>query len=79
MTSREASNLVKDNGTKWPLLTKPSRQMNPQDKIMDTWQNLGYLHYLRASLVVQMVKNPPAVQETGFNPWVRKIPWRREW
>ena len=26
-----------------------------------------------------MVKNPPAMQETGFNPWVRKIPWRREW
>ena len=52
--------------------------MNPQDKIMDTWQNLGHLHYLRASLVVQMVKNPPAVQETGFNPWVGKTPWRRE-
>ena len=23
-----------------------------------------------------MVKNLPAMQ---FNPWVRKIPWRREW
>ena len=23
-----------------------------------------------------MVKNLPAMQETGFNPWVRKIPWR---
>ena len=35
----------------------------------------------RASLVAQMVKNPPAMQETrpGFDPWVRKIPWRREW
>ena len=21
-----------------------------------------------------MIKNPP-----GFDPWVRKIPWRREW
>ena len=82
MYSREASDLVKENGTrivKRPLLIKPSRQMNPQDKIMDTWQNLGHLQCLRASLVVQMVKNPPAVQETGFNPWVRKIPWRREW
>ena len=28
-----------------------------------------------ASLVAQMVKNPPAIQET----WVGKIPWRREW
>ena len=34
--------------------------------------------------MVQMVKNLPAMQETrgkrpGFNPWVRKIPWRKEW
>ena len=27
----------------------------------------------------QMVKNPPAIQETEFDPWVGKIPWRREW
>ena len=26
-----------------------------------------------------MVKNLPAVQETGFDLWVRKIPWRRAW
>ena len=26
-----------------------------------------------------MVKNPLAVQKTRFDPWVRKIPWRREW
>ena len=25
-------------------------------------------------------KMPPSMQETyGFNPWVRKIPWRRAW
>ena len=24
-------------------------------------------------------KNLPAVRETRFNPWVRKIPWRRAW
>ena len=29
--------------------------------------------------MAQMVKNLPAVQETRFDPWVRKIPWRREW
>ena len=39
-----------------------------------------------ASLVAQLVKNPPAVQETclqhrrcGLDPWVRKVPWRRKW
>ena len=25
------------------------------------------------------VKNLPAMQETWFDPWVRKIPWRRAW
>ena len=25
-----------------------------------------------------LVKNPPAMQETWFNPWVGKIPWKRE-
>ena len=33
----------------------------------------------RTSLVAQMVKNLPAMQETRFDPWVGKIPWRREW
>ena len=27
--------------------------------------------------MVQTVKTLPAMQETGFNPWVGKIPWRR--
>ena len=37
---------------------------------------------VRASIVAQLVKNPPARQESrrpGFDPWVRKIPWRRKW
>jgi len=25
------------------------------------------------------VKNPPAMQETQFDPWVGKIPWRKAW
>ena len=29
-----------------------------------------------ASLVAQLVKNLP--EKPGFNPWVGKIPWRRE-
>jgi len=32
-----------------------------------------------ASPVAQMVRNPPVMHETGFDPWVKKIPWRREW
>ena len=26
-----------------------------------------------------VVKNLPAMQETGFDPWAGKIPWRRVW
>ena len=39
--------------------------------------NFG-LYWIEASLVAQMVKNLPAVQRPEFDPWVRKIPWRRE-
>ena len=31
------------------------------------------------SLVAQVIKNLPAMWDPGFDPWVRKIPWRREW
>ena len=36
------------------------------------------LQYSWASLVAQLVKNLLAIQEAWFNPYVRKIPWRRE-
>ena len=26
-----------------------------------------------------VLKNLPAVQDPGFNLWVRKIPWERKW
>jgi len=32
-----------------------------------------------ASLVAQMVKNPPSMAETWFNPWIGKIPRRKAW
>ena len=40
-----------------------------------TGERIGYpLQYSWISLV----KNPPAMQRPGFDPWVGKIPWRRE-
>jgi len=37
--------------------------------------------YIGASQVELVVKNPPAnagaIKRCGFDPWVRKIPWRR--
>ena len=38
---------------------------------------IGYpLQYSQASLVAQMAKNPPAMQETWVQSLVGKIPWR---
>ena len=37
------------------------------------------LCWLLYSLTQASLKNLPAMQETWFDPWVRKIPWRREW
>ena len=43
-------------------------------------EGIGYpLQYSWAFLVAQMVKNPLARQETWFDPWIVKIPWKREW
>ena len=53
-----------------------------QWKTRDIYSRVKIYMLLRqslASLVAQMVTNPPAMQETRFNPWVGKIPWERGW
>ena len=30
-------------------------------------------------MVAQRIKNLPAMRRPRFDPWVGKIPWRREW
>ena len=34
--------------------------------------------FMQILMVAQLVKNLPAIQETRFNSWVRKIPWKRD-
>ena len=36
-----------------------------------------FFFFLGTSLVTQLAKNPPAMQETWFDSWVGKIHWRR--
>ena len=38
-----------------------------------------YSYVIVASLMAHFIKILPVIQETGFNPWTRKIPWRRKW
>ena len=40
---------------------------------------LTLVDVIRASLVAQLVKNLPIIQETQFDSWFRKIPWRQKW
>ena len=45
-----------------------------------TGEGIGYpLQYSWASLVAQLVRNCLQCRRFGFNSWVGKIPWRREW
>ena len=57
---------------------KPMSLMSPASAggFFITWEALDTVS--RASLAAQMVKNPPATWRPGFNPWVWKIPWKRE-
>ena len=44
-----------------------------------TGEGIGYpLQHSWASLVTQLVKNLPAMQRPGFDPWVGKMPWKRD-
>ena len=44
------------------------------------WLSILYIvSCMLASLVAQTAKTLPAIQRPGFNPWVQKIPQRREW
>ena len=47
--------------------------------IMSAIYWLGVMYFSGWASLIKIVKNLPAMQETGFDPWIRKIPWRREW
>ena len=42
-------------------------------------QNMLKYTHERVSLVAQMVKTPPAMQETQVQSLSQEDPWRREW
>ena len=46
--------------------------------LSSTLTEVKYSKVYWASLVAQTVKCLPAMRETWFDPWVGKIPWRRE-
>ena len=61
--------------------TPPAMQETPIQFLgqEDLHKGKGYpLKYSWASLVAQLVKIHLQCEKPGFNPWVGKIPWRRE-
>ena len=62
--------------TKSPLiLVQPSKPREPL-RAKKVW--LKQIPHC-CSLEAQMVKNLCTNRRPGFKPWVRKIPWRKEW
>ena len=58
---------------------KPEIQIFIKENVTTT---IIYIYRERESQVALVVKNPPAsagTEEPGFDPWVWKILWRREW
>ena len=53
-------------------ITKEEMITNDQVNVKNKW------NFKRCKAVALMIKNLPAVQETKFDPWVGKIPWRRK-
>ena len=50
-----------------------------QSEVSQKEEKKSYINvYIWASLVAQMVKNPPAMQEIWIPRWIKKIPCRRE-
>ena len=51
----------------------------PKHSTERTWNSIPWIVEYLDLMMFHMVKNLPAMQETGFSPCVWKIPWRRKW
>ena len=65
----------------FPLLWFEQRWEDREEDLGGIFNFFGLVSvlFLWASLVAQMGKNLPAMQETQVQSWVGKISWRREW
>ena len=66
---------------------KPTKKQNPKHAGIIWWKFVFLSNstsnprhnITRTSLVARTVENHLQCRRPGFNPWVRKIPWRKEW
>ena len=78
LTRRERLRVVQDVCICWSLGI-----LGGKSSFLWTLMNLRIVKCLRcprwSSLVAQTIKHLPKCMRPGFNPWVRKIPWRKKW
>ena len=66
----------------WTRYLQPPLVLNETSWLLESLWWCQQTFKFKVTLLAQVVKNPPAVQEiqeTGFNPWVRKISCSRKW
>ena len=56
----------------WPVSLHSDREIGPQERDEKVRVREGFPGGSGA-------KDLSAMQETGFDPWVREMPWRRKW
>ena len=56
---------------------------DPRDGVAQSWTRLKWLSSSRAVIGLpwwlSSEESPCQCKWPGFNPWIRKIPWRRKW
>ena len=76
-SSRDENTRLSCLSPETPVCRSRSNSYNQiwNNRLVQTWErNTSRL----CIVIAQLVKNLPAMQETWFNSWVGKIPWRRD-
>ena len=64
---------------KIPWTEEPGGLQSMSHKVSDTAEQLTLTVKTETSQIKNLPANAGGIRDTGFNPWVGKIPWRREW
>ena len=63
----------------WMEEAKPGRRVKHRYTILFYWDVLKILNYTKKNHGANGRKPTCQCRRCGFNPWVRKMPWRRAW
>ena len=74
----------RDGGAWWAAIYGVAQSQTRLKRLSSSSSSKDLLYNTGVSQVALVVKNPPTCQRrrqkrSGFDSWVRKIPWRRAW